>query len=96
MASSMYQFVNHRLGMTKTSAAKESNEKKVKRLPAQGCNDIKRLKQTIHEKRHTNGELVMRSSMKENMECLMAANNTLIDILSRTIARIDKIEAKQH
>ena len=82
--------------MKKTSVANKSNEKEVKRLPVQGCKDIKRLNQLIHEKRDTNEELIMSSSMKENMECLMAANNTLIEILSRTIGKIDKIESKQH
>ena len=96
MVSSIYQVVRQRLGTTKTSAANESNEKKVERLPVQGYKDIKRLNQLIHEKRDTNGGLVMSSSMKENMECLMVANNALIEILSRTIGRIDKLECKQH
>ena len=96
MVSSMYQVVRQRLGTTKTSAANESNKKKVERLPVQGYKDIKRLNQLIHENRDTKGELVMCPSMKENMECLMAANKTLIEILSRTIGRIDKIESKQH
>ena len=92
----MYRLIKRRLGTTKTSAANESNKKKEKRWPVQGYKDIKRLNQLIQEKRDTDGELVMSSSMKENIECLMATNNTLIDILSRTIGRIDKLECKQH
>ena len=96
MVSSMYEFIKRRLGTKKTLAANESNEKTVKRWPVQGYNDIKRLNQSIHEKRDTDGELVISSSMKENIKCLMAANNTLIEIVSRAIDRIDKIESKQH
>ena len=33
------------------------------------------------------------TSIEDNMECSKAAINTLIDILSTTIARMDKIES---
>ena len=96
MVSSMYQLIKGRLGPTKTSAANESIEKEVKTWPVEGYKDIKRLKQFIHEKRDTDGKLVMSSSMKEIMECLISENITLMEILSRTIGRIDKLESKQH
>ena len=92
----MYRLIKRRLGTTKTSAANESNKKKEKRWPVQGYKDIKRLNQLIQEKRDTDGELVISSSMKENIKCLMAANNTLFEIVSRAIDRIEIIESKQH
>ena len=97
MISSFYQSIKRQWGTAKTSVANKLDEKKLGRWSIQGYKDIQRLNQIIYDKRGTTDEkLAMGSSMKENMECLMAANNALIEILSRTIARIDKIETKQH
>ena len=48
----------------------------------------------MYKKEDTNERSIMSSSTEDNMECFKVAINTLIDIQSRTIARIDKLESK--
>ena len=97
MVSSMYQSIKRRWGTKQTSSVNELDEKELGRWSIQGYKDIQKLKQLIYEKRGSADEkLVMNSSMKENIECLMVANNTLIEIVSKIIGRMDKIESKLH
>ena len=84
--------------MKKSSTSYEQKTKiSGKRNLSQGDKDIQRLNQLIYAKRGTTEEkLAMSSSMKESMDCLIAANNTLIEIVSRNIGRTDKLESKLH
>ena len=90
MVSSVYHSMRLRRGAKKPSAPNELDEKKVGRRKIQRCNDIQRLKQLLHAKR---SKLVLDSSMKENVEYLMAENATLIEIVARIIGRMDKLES---
>ena len=47
----------------------------------------------MYKKEDTNERSIMSSSTEDNMECFKVAINTLIDIQSRTIARIEKLES---
>ena len=97
MISSLYQSIKRRWGTANPSVASKLDEGTVGRWSIQGYKDIQRLNQLIYDKRGiTDEKRSMSSSMKESMECLMAENNTLTEILSRTICRIDKLESKQH
>ena len=97
MISSFYQSIKRQWGTARTSVANKLDEKKLGRWSIQGYKDIQRLNQLIYDKRGTTEEkLAMSSSMKESMECLIAANNTLIEIVSRNIGRMDKLESKLH
>ena len=97
MISSLYQSIKRRWGTAKTSVADKLDEKIVGRWSIQGYKDIQRLNQLIYDKRGiTDEKRSMSSSMKESMDCLIAANNTLIEIVSRNIGRTDKLESKLH
>ena len=97
MISSLYQSVKRRWGTAKTSVANKLDEKKVGRWSIQGYKDIQRLNQLTYDKRgNTDEKRAMSSSMKESMDCLIQANNTLIEIVSRNIGRTDKLESKLH
>ena len=79
-----------RRGPKKSSAPNELDEKKVGRRKIQRYKDIQRLNQLIHAKR---SKLFLDSSTKECIECLMAENATLIEIVARIIGRMDKLES---
>lgn len=67
-----------------------------KRNSSQGEKDIQRLNQLLCEKRENWEKPVLNASAEENKECSsMASIKTLIEILSRTIARMDELESKQ-
>ena len=90
MVSAIYHSMRLRRSPKKPSAANEWDEKKVGRRKIQRYTDIQRLKQLLYAKR---SKLVLDSSMKESMECLMAENATLIEIVARMIGRMDKLES---
>ena len=97
MISSLYESIKRRWGTQKTSVANKLDERKIGRWSIQGYKDIQRLNQLIYDKRGTTDEKpAMSTSMKESMDCLIAANNTLIEIVSRNIGRTDKFESKLH
>ena len=97
MISTLYQSIKRRWGTAKTSVPDKLGEKEIGRCSIQGYKDIQRLNQIIYGKPGiTDEKLAMSSSMKESMECLIAANNTLIEIVSRNIERMDKLDSKLH
>ena len=97
MISSLYESIKRRWGTAKTSVVHKLDEKIIGRWSDQGYKDIQRLNQLIYDKRGTTDEkAVMSASMKESMDCLIAANDTLIEIVSRNIGRTDKLESKLH
>ena len=76
-----------------------SNTKKVEKINSiEGHKDMQKLNTLMYEQEAINQQPVMSSSTDEGMESYIAGKNTLIEILSRTIARIDVIEAtlKRH
>ena len=97
MILSLYASTKQRCFAKNPSTHNKSDEKQIGRRSIQGYKDIQRLNQLIYDKRGTTEEtLAMSSSMKESMECLIAANNTLIEIVSRNIGRMDKLESRLH
>ena len=58
-----------------------------------GHKDIQRLKSLIYEREANIQQPVISSLTDASKESHMAANNILIEILSRMIARIDAIES---
>ena len=71
-----------------------SSEKQVGRRSIQGYKDIQKLNQLVYETRTNNEEAVMNSSTVEHQEVCVASNKILIDILSRTIARMDGFDCQ--
>ena len=71
-----------------------SSEKQIGRRSIQGYKDIQKLNQLVYERRTDNEESGMNSSIEEHKEDYMATNRTLIDILSRTIARMDGFDCQ--
>ena len=86
--------MKRRLVGRKSSASNRSNTKKVEKINSiKGHDDIQRLNLLMSEKAANNQQPVMSSLTVEGKENYMTATNTLSEILSRTIARIDVIEA---
>ena len=78
----------------KSSLSDRSNAKKVEKINSiKEHKDIQRLNLLMHEKAAINQQPVMSSSTVKGKENYMAATNTLSEILSRTIARIDVMES---
>ena len=71
-----------------------SSEKQVERRSIQGYKDIQKLNQLLYETKTNNEESGMSSSTEEHKERFVASNKTLIDILSRTIARMDGFDCQ--
>ena len=94
---SLYQHIKQRLAMKKSSAAYEQNANKTsKRHLSQGDKDIQRLNQLLCEKQENWEKPVLNASAEENKECSsLASIKTLIEILSRTIARMEELESTQ-
>ena len=68
--------------------------KKVKKMPSiQGYKDIERLNRLMYEKGGNDKRSGMSSPTEDDRECSKPPNITLIEILSRTIARMDKLES---
>ena len=59
----------------------------------EGYKDIERLNRLMYKKEDTNERSIRSSSAEVNMDCSKEAINTLIDIVSRNIARMDKLES---
>ena len=72
----------------KSLTSPTADAKKVKERSIQGYEDVQRLNQLIYEKRAKNEQTV------QNNEDCMDSNTTVIEILSKAIARIDAIETK--
>ena len=56
----------------------------------EGYKDIERLNRLTYKKEDTNERS---TSIEDNIDCSKVAIDTLIDILSTTIARMDKLES---
>ena len=68
--------------------------KKVEKIGSfEGYKDIERLNRLMYKKEDTNERSIRSSSAEVNMDCSKEAINTLIDIVSRNIARMDKLES---
>ena len=86
--------MKRRLVGRKSSASNRSNTKKVGKINSiKGHEDIQRLNLLMSEKAANNQQPVMSSLTVEGKKNYMAATNTLSEILSRTIARIDVMES---
>ena len=94
---SLYQHIKQSLAMKKSSTSYEQKTKiSGKRNLSQGDKDIQKLNQLLCEKRGNWEKPVLNASTEENKECSsLASIKTLIEILSRTIARMDELESKQ-
>ena len=73
------------------SASKGKKVEKIRSFP--GYKDIERLNRLMYKKEDITERSIRSSSTEGNMECSKADINTLIDILSRDIARTDKLES---
>ena len=94
MILSLYASTKRRCFTKNPSTHNASGEKQIERRSIQGYKDIQRLNQLVYETRTNNEESVMNSSIEEQKESRMASNKTLIDILSRTIARMDGFDCQ--
>ena len=82
----------------KTSATSYEQKTKIsgKGNLSQGDKDIQRLNQLLCEKQENWEKPVLNASAEENRECSsLASIKTLIEILSRTIARMEELESKR-
>ena len=71
-----------------------SNTKKVEKINSiEGHKDMQKLNTLMYEQEAINQQPVMSSLTDANKERYMDSNNTLIEILSRMIARMDAIES---
>ena len=94
MILSLYTSTKQRCFTKNPSTHNASGEMPVERRSIQGYKDIQRLNQLVYETRTNNEESVVNSSIEEHKEGRMASNKTLIDILSRTIARMDGFDCQ--
>ena len=68
--------------------------KKVEKMPSiQGYKDIERLNRLMYEKGGNDKRSGMSSPTEDDRECSKPPNITLIEILSRTIVRMDELES---
>ena len=94
MISSLYASTKQRCFTKNPSTHNASGEKQVGRRSIQGYKDIQKLNQLVYDTRTNNEESVMNSSTVEHQEVCVASNKILIDILSRTIARMDGFDCQ--
>ena len=94
MISSLYASTKQRCFTKNPSTHNASCEKQIERRSIQGYKDIQKLNQLAHETRTNNAESVTNASTEEHKEGYYASNKTLIDILSRTIARMDGFDCQ--
>ena len=80
--------------MKNPSTHNASGDTQVERRSIQGYKDIQKLNQLVYETKTNNEESGMSSSTEEHKEGFVASNRTLIDILSRTIARMDGFDGQ--
>ena len=86
--------MKRRWNVRKSSVSNRSNAKKIEKINSiKGHKDIQRLNSLMYGKAANNQQPVMSSLTDASNESYMAATNTLSEILSRTIARIDVIES---
>ena len=78
----------------KSLKSPSADPKKVKERSIQGYEDVQRLNQLIYEKRANNVHSDVNLSTEQNNEDSLDSNTTVIEILSKAIARIDAIETK--
>ena len=91
---SLYQSFRRRWSAKKAATPEAQNEKKVTGRSFQGYKDAQLLNQLIYEIRANNEESVVSLSTEPNVEGYAGSNTTVMEILSRTIARMDVLEAK--
>ena len=94
MILSLYASTKQRCFRKNPSTHNASSEKQVERTSIQGYKDIQKLNQLVYKTKTNNVESGMSSSTEEHKEGFVASNKTLIDILSRTIARMDGFDCK--
>ena len=94
MISSLYASTKQRCFTKNPSTHNASGEKQVGRRSIQGYKDIQKLNQLVYDTRTNNEEAGMSSSTEEHKEGCISSNKTLIDILSRTIARMDEFDCQ--
>ena len=94
MILSLYASTKRRCITKNPSTHNASSEKQIGRRSIQGYKDIQKLNQLVYETKTNNEESVMNSSTDEHQEVCVATNRTLIDILSRTIARMDGFDCQ--
>ena len=94
MILSLYASTKQRCFRKNPSTHNASCEKQVERKSIQGYKDIQKLNQLVYERKTNNEESGMNSSTEEHKEGCVASNKTLIDILSRTIARMDGFDCR--
>ena len=94
MILSLYGCTKRRCFTKKPSTHNASGEKQVEIRSIQGYKDIQKLNQLVYETKTNNEESGMSSSTEKHKEGCVASNKTLIDILSRTIARMDGFDCR--
>ena len=94
MILSLYASTKQRCFTKNPSTHNASGEKQVGRRSIQGYKDIERLNQLVYETRTDNEESCVNSSTAEHQEGWVASNKILIDILSRTISRMDGFDSQ--
>ena len=90
----LYQSMKRHWIAQKSLTSPTADAKKVKERSIQGYEDVQRLNQLIYEKRAKNDHSDINLSTDQNNEDSMDSNTTVIEILSKAIARIDAIETK--
>ena len=90
----MYQSIKRHWIAQKSLTSPTADAKKVKEQSFQGYADAQRLNRLIYEKRANNDHSDINLSTEQNNDDSMDSNTTVIDILSKAIARIDAIETK--
>ena len=77
-----------------TLTSPTADTKKVKERSIEGYKDVQRLNQLIYETHGKNDHSDINLSIAQNNEESIDSNTTVIEILSKAIARIDAIETK--
>ena len=92
MILSLYVSTKRRCFTKNPPTDNASSEKQVERKSIQGYKDIQKLNQLVYETKTNNEESGMSSSTEEHI--VASSHKTLIDILSRTIARMDGFDCR--
>ena len=88
----MYTSTKRRCFTKDPSLHNALDENPAGRRSIQGYKDIQKLNQLFYETKANNKESVVSSSTEEYKEGCEVSHKTLIDILSRTIARVDGLD----
>ena len=94
MILSLYASTKQRCFAKNPSTHNKSDEKQIGRRSIQGYKDIQKLNQLVHETRTKDEESGVNTSTEEHHVGSVASYKTLIDILSRTIARMDEFDCQ--